>query len=300
MGWSAMPSMSDPSVPRTPCPSRVPAHHVQARDARSEGASRTGEQLRRRALLDHPALLDHHDPVREQECVEHVVGHDDRGAVGQHLAQHLAYGGRDGDVERGHRLVEKQQPWVRREGSGNRDPLRLPSRELRGPAVGVRRGVDLAQPVLRDRARLAACLTRAARPEGDVVERGQVREQQRLLGQQRDPTRVWRDPDVRLPGLPMSKSTRPSSDAVPASGRSRPAITDMAVDLPEPFGPSTASVSPTPTCMDRSKPRSPIVALSVETHVAPRTRASPITTIATTTSSSDRATAASASLSRCR
>ena len=257
-------------------PVQGPAHHVQAGDARGEGAAGTGEHLRRRALLDHVALLDDQDPVGEQECVQDVVGDDDGGAVRQHPAQHLAYGRGDGDVERGHRLVEEQQPWVGGECAGDRDPLRLASGELRGPAVGVRRGIDLAPATARRRARdLPACLTAAAWTEGDVVERGQVREQQRLLGEQRDSTIVRRDPDrADLPGLPMSKSTRPSSDAVPASGRSSPAITDMAVDLPAPFGPSRASVSPTPrdgqveaALADRGA--------ELEAHVAPRTAGQP-------------------------
>ena len=295
-----MPSIERPVGAADAVPVQGPAHHVQAGDARSEGAAWTGEQLRRRALLDDVALLDHQDPVGEQERVEHVVGHDDRGTIGQHLAQHLAYGGRDGDVERGHRLVEEQQAWVRREGTGDRDPLRLSSGELRGLAVGVRRGIDLAQPVLCDGARLAACLTEAAWPEGDVVERGQVREQQRLLGEQCDSTSVWRDPDLRLPGSPdveehatverrgagvRSQQTGDHRHGGGLAGTVRPEHGERLPDA-HVHGQVEAALAHR--------------GVELEAHVAPRTRASPITTIATTTSSSDSATAASASVSRCR
>ena len=128
------------------------AHHVQAGDAGGEGAAGTGQQLGGRPFLDHVSVLHHQDAVGEQECVEYVVGDDHRGAVIQHPAQHLADCGSHCDVEGGHRLIQEQEPWVRCKCSGNRDPLGLPAGELCRFAVGVLRGIDLAQPALGERA----------------------------------------------------------------------------------------------------------------------------------------------------
>ena len=44
----------------------------------------------------------------------------------EHPAQHLAYGRCDGHVERCHRLIEEEQPWVGSECAGDRYPLGLP------------------------------------------------------------------------------------------------------------------------------------------------------------------------------
>jgi hypothetical protein len=95
------------------------------------------------------SAVDDHHPVGQQQCVEHVVGHDHGRASMENPAQHLAYGGCDGHVERCHRLVEEQQPWVGSECPGDCYPLCLPPGELGGLPVGVLLGVDLGQPALR-------------------------------------------------------------------------------------------------------------------------------------------------------
>ena len=87
------------------------------------------------------AAVEDDDPVGQQQCVEDVVGDEDDGAVGQHPAQHLPERRGDRDVERGHRLVEQQQPRVGGEGPGDGDPLRLPAGQLR-PACGRRSSGD--------------------------------------------------------------------------------------------------------------------------------------------------------------
>ena len=81
----------------------------------------------------------------------------------------------------------------------------------------------------------------APRRVGDVGGGGQVREQQRLLGQHRDTPRVRRR---RTLPASVSVTTVPPSAIRPSSGRSSPAISDSSVDLPAPLGPSTASTSP--------------------------------------------------------
>ena len=270
------------------------------RDACGEGASGTCEQLGRRPFLDDVAVLHHQDAVGEQECVEYVVGDDDRGATIEHLPQHLAYGGGDSDVERCHRFVEEEEPWVRRERPGNRDPLRLPAGELRGLAVGVLHGIDLAQPVLREGTRLAACLTDAAWSERDVVERGQVREQQRFLREQGDSTVVWRHPDLRLAG-PADVEEDPTVQRRGAGIRSQqPSDHRHGRGLAGAIRPEYGERLPDAHVHGQVEAAITDGRADLEAHIAPLPRPSPMTTIATITRRRERATAASASDSRCR
>ena len=48
--------------------------------------------------------------VGEQQGVEGVVGDEEDAPLGEHAAKCLAHCRGDGDVERGHGLVEEQQP----------------------------------------------------------------------------------------------------------------------------------------------------------------------------------------------
>ena len=106
-------------------------------------------------------------------------------------------GGRDRDVEGGQRLVEQQQPRVGGERPGHGDPLGLAAGELAGPASGEARAARPRPASGRRRScAVARGRTAAAGAEGDVVAHGQVREQQRLLREQRDPAVVRRAPHV--------------------------------------------------------------------------------------------------------
>ncbi len=136
-------------------------------------------------------------------------------AVGQHPAQRLPQRRRDRDVEGGHRLVEQQQPRLGGQGPGDGDALGLTAGDLAGPPVGQVRG---ARPRSSQRS-AASCGgrapgARAARPEGDVVAHVEVREQQRLLGEQRD-LPVVRAPRARRPPPPPGQHPVVEHDAAP-------------------------------------------------------------------------------------
>ena len=63
---------------------------------------------------------------------------------------------------------------------------------------------------------------------------------------------VWSIPPTR-PSATASAGERSKSVTRPASGRARPSIMSIVVDLPAPFGPRSATVSP--GVIERSMPR---------------------------------------------
>jgi hypothetical protein len=107
------------------------------------GVPRVPQNLRRRALLDDPALAHHHDAVGDLGHHAKIMGDEqDARAV---LALDLLDEGEDlglrGDVEGGGRLVGDQQPGFERERHGDHDALALAARELVGIGVIHRLGV---------------------------------------------------------------------------------------------------------------------------------------------------------------
>src|SRR5262249_15090348 len=124
------------------------------------------------------------DPLGGEVDEQRVVrGDDDRGpALGDEAREQVAGRGRARLVEARGRLVEEEQVDVGGEGARDRDPLALAGREA----------VDrVAEPLLEaDGAEPFACaLGRdAAKREAelDVLERGEVRDETRLLGDERD------------------------------------------------------------------------------------------------------------------
>ena len=84
-------------------------------------------------------------------------------------------------VQRGQRLVQQQQARSHGQGAGQGDALGLAAGQLPGPGVGVLGEADALQPDGRAAARVGFGGAVAARAEGDVVQRGQVREEQVLL-----------------------------------------------------------------------------------------------------------------------
>ena len=222
----------------------------EPRDVRRGGVP---GHLRGRALLDEPAALDHQQPVGQHHRLERVVGdqHDRSREGAEVLAQEAADVDARARVERGHRLVEQQHLRLRGQHPGQRDPLRLPSREL-----GRRPAGEVAEPQAREpRDRLGAGLRPrgAGRPrsEGDVVAHVEVRE---------EPVVLEDDTDGALLGGqvgPWSHQTwSPTTTDPPASG-SRPAIARSSVVLPAPLGPSTASTSPGSTVKATATSKSP-------------------------------------------
>ena len=212
------------------------------------------------------------------------------------------------DVERRERFVEQQQLRVGRERSGDRDALRLPAGEL-GRAGGANSTASTSPSqcwavLVRLGSRMPGC----ARAERDVVEHAEVREQQRLLGEQCDTPGVRRSPSAarRRRGrtaVPVRASARarvrPHEPGEHAEQR-RLAGAVGAEDRDGLAGLDAQSTSKSRSC-DRGRRTERHGAASAQRRAGcPRRWASPTTTTATTTSTSDSATAASGSISRCR
>ena len=130
----------------------------------------------------------------QQQRVEEIVGDDDRGPVGQHLPQHPAEQGGGADIQGGQRFVEQQQTRVCGQGTGDRHPLGLTPGQLCGLPGGELGCFDLLQPAPSGAAGLRGALAGGLGPESDVVENAQMREQQRILGQQGHPAVPGRQP----------------------------------------------------------------------------------------------------------
>lgn len=83
------------------------------------------------------------------------------------------------EVERRQRLIEQQEPGLTGEGSGERNPLALPTGQLAWVTASEVGGADPFEPVIS--ARSAQVTVTVADREGDVVTDGSVREQQSVL-----------------------------------------------------------------------------------------------------------------------
>ena len=131
---------------------------------------------------------------RQEQSIEGIVGDDDRCALFEDAAEQLPDLWSGVHVEGGHRLVEQHDLRGGGQGSGDRDPLGLPTAECMGSPVGQSISTDLFEPLVsRVECRLAPDPS-GPESEGDIVERAQVREEQRVLSQQRDPAIVWGEP----------------------------------------------------------------------------------------------------------
>ena len=226
------PSIVEPSGVRSPA-SATTRHEVETRDPRGERAAGAPQYLPHGPGLDDPAVGEHHDAVGEHQRVERGVGDEHGGllAVAHDPAQQRTHRGGGVDVQRGERLVEQQKIGIGGEGAGQCHPLLLTARHLRGPARLQRGDVDGGEQ--RPGPLLGLRLGHAVRPrpERDVRERGHVREQQGLLGEQPDPAAVrWHVGDVG--------SAQPH---VAFGQGDEAASTPSSVDLPAPLGPSTAT-----------------------------------------------------------
>ena len=158
-----------------------------------------GDVGERAGLHDAPAFEDD-DAVGQGVGVDGVVGDEQADAVegGEVAAQVAADVAAGAGVEGGERLVEQEQAGLGGQRPGQRDPLRL--------AAGQRRGRWPAWSARPTRSSHAAARARAAglgdapgaQPEGDVLERGEVGEQQVVLEHHGDRTalrgarRRWR------------------------------------------------------------------------------------------------------------
>ena len=216
--------------------------------------------------------------------------------------------GRDGDVESREGLVQEQQLRVGGERARDRDALRLTAGQFGGSAGGELDGIHFAQPVQGDLvgSRLADAL--AARAERDVLEHAEMREQVGVLRERRDAAGMRRRPEPRTGGQVEQRACRRGRPVRSRGGPARRGCSSS-VDLPAPLGPRTATVSPVSTRRSTSKSRSATVGREGEGHARalrlsgealPAWWARPTTITATTISTSESATAASGSTSRCR
>ncbi len=160
------------------------------------GAGPAGH-LGRRALLHHPSGLDDDDVVGQHHGLDRVVGHQHGRATepAEMAAQVPSDGQPGGRVQRRQRLVQQQQLRARGERSGERDPLSLPAGERPGPAGGELGQPERLQPAQRGGPGGGPRDSPAAQPEGDVVPRGQMREQQVVLKNHPDRAALCRDED---------------------------------------------------------------------------------------------------------
>ena len=128
---------------------RVPLpEHVEPDEAGDVVGPGTRRHLRGLALLGDPALVEDQHPGGEREGVQGVVGDQQRDAVvrrevpGQLEPQRRG----DPDVEAGEGLVEQQQRGLGGQRARDRDPLRLPARQLAGAAAGEAAHAEPVQP----------------------------------------------------------------------------------------------------------------------------------------------------------
>ena len=133
------------------------------------------------------------------------------------------------DVDARGRLVEHQQVGVADQRSGEPDPLRLAARQLGGPLVG-----ELRRP-------RSGAVRRRPRAGAGSSEAISATSSRTLRCSSGDP--VCSMPPTQ-PARTAAAGGMPKTETVPASGRVRPSIMSMVVDLPAPFGPSSATVSP--------------------------------------------------------
>ncbi len=183
------------------------ADHVEPGEPGGERGARMPHHLLRRTRLHDPAAVHDEYAMSQQQGVEQIVGDDDRRPVRQHLPQHAAQRRRGADVQSGHRFVEQQQVGRGRQRPRDRDPLSLSSRQLSRLAGGELLRPHLAQPPIGRAPGSGRALTAGSGSEGDVVPYGQVREEERILGQHGGAARPRRA--TSGPTVPARRRTTP-------------------------------------------------------------------------------------------
>ena len=199
---------------------RAPGHEVDAGESGDERRFRVAEHVAGGALLHHLAVLQDGGALGQHDGVEHIVGdedHRDAAAIAQ-LGDEPTGLGRRLRIEAGERFVQQQRTGARGQSAGDRDALLLPARQLRGAAILEPRHADLVQQSGRFGTGLRTSTALCERPEGDIVEHREVREQQRALTEQADTTVLGRHPStVRGVQFGVAEADR-SCDVVHVSG----------------------------------------------------------------------------------
>jgi hypothetical protein len=146
--------------------------------------------------LHHPAVLHDDHPVGQHHRVQRVVRHQHgRARVVAEVAAQVGTGVQAGTrVQRGQRLVEQQQPRADGQRPGERHPLGLAAGEPARLVAGVRGQPHPVQPRAGLLAGPRLGHAAAARPERDVVQSGQMREQQVVLEHHADVPVLRRHP----------------------------------------------------------------------------------------------------------
>jgi hypothetical protein len=156
---------------------------VRAGELGDPTGTRASGDLDRCADLGDPTLVEHDHPVGEDSCVDRIVGDEEshtgeRSEVTTEIPSDFVAGR---GVERGERLVEQEKGGFGGERTGERDPLRLASGELRGRRPFPSRQADPLQPTIGMAPGIPAAAAVGPKPERHVVARVQVREQKVVL-----------------------------------------------------------------------------------------------------------------------
>ena len=168
------------------------------------------------------------------------------------LAAHtLAKGG----VEIGERLIEQDHSRARCQSPGQRHPLLLSAGQLMWQSLFGSGQSDQFEDLANPPVILPAAIV-LDEPIAHVGGDGQVGEKGVVLKHHPDAAPLGRNMES------WSRHRRlPRPRTIPASGRSKPAITRRAVVLPQPDGPSSVSVWPSSTAM--SNPASAVTSPNV-------------------------------------
>ncbi len=221
-----------------------PREQVHAHQVGHVGRPRGVAELLGRASLRDLAPLHHDDPIGDRHRLDRVVRDQDThaGEPVQDRSDQRAELRAGAHVERRGRLVEQQQSRFVDQGSRERDALCLAARELVRP--GVRAGRREPEPGQE--------LARAIAGDGPILApapaTGTRRSRSRRGGGTAGRPGTRPRPAVARPASTARPPRRPTSrrraTIRPSSGSSRPARQSTTVDLPAPFGPRSATVSP--------------------------------------------------------
>ena len=181
-------------VPSAP----VPREQVDADEVGDVAGPGLGGDVAERAGLHDRTAFEDDDAVGEGVGVDGVVGDEEadaveRGEVAAEVAADVAAGA---GVEGGERFVEQEQARLGGQRAGEGDALRLAARQGAGAVMCVVGEPDPIEPGRGSGSGLRFGDAAGAQPEGDVLERGQVGEQQVVLEDDADGSAFRVDEDV--------------------------------------------------------------------------------------------------------
>jgi len=177
---------------------RVAQQEIHADEVRDIARARPLRDVAGRAGLNDPTVFEDDEPVGEGDRFEGIVRDDDadpwkRREVAPEIASDRATRRR---IEGGERLVEQEKARVDRQGARQRHTLRLAARKR--PRFGIRMLAETepVEPGSSASSRFAGPDAARAKTEGDVLERGEMGEQQVILEDHADRTALGREMDA--------------------------------------------------------------------------------------------------------